>query len=565
MAEGKVASRFCFSYQDRLQSLERFSGEVFDLLIIGGGITGATTARDAASRGLKVALVEKKDFAWGTSSRSSKLIHGGLRYLENLEFKLVFEALSERAFLLKTASNRVRPLEFYLPVYREDPHGVGILSLGMWLYDFLALFRAPGFHKRLSARALSEKIPSLRADGLAGGFRYFDASMWDDVLTIENLRSAHGLGAAIANYAEAVEPIWQADQIRGYSVRDQWGGREIRIRAHRTILCAGPWTDIVGHGMTPRWKTWLNPSRGVHLVFDSKRLPVPGAVVMSHPQDGRISFVIPRPDLGNGVTIVGTTDGPSDKIPEKVSVTAEDIRYLMELLSRYFPSLKLTPSDIVSAYVGVRPLFKEAEGGSLQKVSREHHIDRGPGGTVVVAGGKYTTARTMAMEIVDFTLKQWREEIRSTGTGYFPNGISSPKTRVPMNPQAMPEAVEQALKAARSKGDELPAVLVSLYGADAVEIVGLSKTFPRLGPSDPEGFPFLEAQLRFAIRNQMVVHLEDFYLRRIPLFLSRADHGLPWLDVLSQVWAQEMGVGTAEARKETHAVQAEIQRRSLFN
>jgi len=197
-----------FSFKTRQRAIDRFKSEVFDLLIVGGGITGASVARDAQSRGLNVALIEKGDFASGTSSASSKLIHGGVRYLENFEFKLVFEALSERTHLLKTSPNMVRPLPFYLPVYETDPRGKIILSLGLWLYDLLALFRAPGFHKRFSKKQMLKEMPALKPEGLTGGFMYYDASMWDDVMVVENAHAAYDLGSTLANYVEGISPIW---------------------------------------------------------------------------------------------------------------------------------------------------------------------------------------------------------------------------------------------------------------------------------------------------------------------------------------------------------------------
>src|SRR3989338_7922463 len=348
-----------FSHKTRAEALEKFRQEQFDLLVIGGGITGAGTARDAASRGLKVALVESKDFAWGTSSRSSKLIHGGLRYLQNMELGLVFEALSERTHLLKSVPLMVRPLPFFLPVYRGDSPGRMILSMGLWLYDLLALGRSPGIHKRISRDEFLRQVPFLKSEGLEGGFRYFDASMWDDVLAVETLRDAARKGAAIANYTEAIAPIWEGEQIVGFQVRDMTaaGGETIQVKASRVVVCAGPWTDQVGAKLSTHWRRWLNPSKGVHLIFDLKRVPLPGALVMNHPEDGRISFVIPRPDFGTGVVIVGTTDGPTPREPEKATIEAADVEYLMDLLRRYFPSLRLTTDDIVSAYVGVRPLM----------------------------------------------------------------------------------------------------------------------------------------------------------------------------------------------------------------
>ncbi|MGH7197705.1 MAG: glycerol-3-phosphate dehydrogenase/oxidase, partial [Candidatus Omnitrophota bacterium] len=350
-----------FSFKTRQKALQRFREEKFDFLIIGGGITGAGTARDAASRRLKVALVEKNDFAWGTSSRSSKLIHGGLRYLQNMEFGLVFEALSERAHLLKTVPHMVRPLPFFMPVYRGDSPGRALLSFGLWLYDFLSLFRTPGFHRRFSKKKFLRQVPFLKGEGLLGGFRYYDASMWDDVLAIETLRSAYLNGAVIANYTEAVAPLWENeknDRIVGFQVRDADRPDElIDLHAKKVVVCAGPWTDQIGVKLSPRWHRWLNPSKGVHLIFDLKKIPVPGALVMGHPEDGRIAFVIPRPDYGAGIVIVGTTDGPTPLEPEGATIEPSDVEYLMDLLKRYFPTLNLTTSDIVSAYIGVRPLM----------------------------------------------------------------------------------------------------------------------------------------------------------------------------------------------------------------
>ncbi|MCM2279440.1 MAG: glycerol-3-phosphate dehydrogenase/oxidase [Oligoflexia bacterium] len=562
-----------FSFRTRKAALERFRRESFDLLVIGGGITGAAVARDAASRGLSVALVEREDFASGTSSRSSKLIHGGLRYLENFEFGLVFEALSERAFLLRSAPHLVRPLRFFLPVYQGDPNGRFILSMGLWLYDLLALFRSPEFHKYHSRRELLGLVPFLRKEGLRGGFRYYDASMWDDALTVETARAASALGAAVASRVEAVAPLWTGERITGFRVRDMEGAQgEIELEAGRVVACGGPWTDELGlrlaEGKGPAWNPWLSPSKGVHLLFDLKRVPVPGAMVMSHPEDGRISFVIPRPDFGAGVVIVGTTDGPSPPDPSKVTVERADIDYLMRLLNRYFPELRLTDSDILSAYAGVRPLFGESvsehgtqtgdarakpdqPGKALQKVSREHHIGRGPGGSVIVAGGKYTTHRTMAEEIVDFTLKE----------GPVLERIGRSATKVAVNPAVMPEAVARCQEEARQKGVELPPELLARYGADALSIAELERSAGGT-TGDPEGFPCLAAQLRHSIRQEMSLHLEDFYLRRIPLAATRTDRGEPWAERLVRVWAEEFGVGAEEARRELARLRAALDRES---
>jgi glycerol-3-phosphate dehydrogenase len=565
-----------FSFRSREQNLRRLKEETFDFLIIGGGITGAGVARDAARRGLKVALVERSDFAVGTSSRSSKLIHGGLRYLENFEFGLVFEALSERANLLRTAPHMVRPLKFYFPVYQGDANGRFVLLCGMWLYDILSLFRAPGFHKSLSRRKMLKEIPFLKKQGLGGGFSYYDASMWDDVMVVEVMRSAAQSDAVIANYVEALAPIWtqspRGDKITGFKVRDTLSphshsmGAEFEIKAHRTIVCAGPWTDELGQRMSREWKNWLSPSKGVHLIFDLKRIPIQGAMVMSHPVDGRISFVIPRPDFGAGVVVVGTTDGPSPAEPSLADVSRDDVEYLLDLLNRYFPDLEIKASDILSAYVGVRPLVggDDASIEKLQKVSREHHIDVGPGRTTVVAGGKYTTYRKMAEEIVEFTLERWRADSERERDDQPPASLRNPETREPMNPQATPEAIAKAKLFAASKKMELPRELLERYGANALIVRELALKDPAPTLAWPEGFPDLGAQLRYCIRHEMTLHLRDFYFRRLPLYASRADHGLPWAEALSHVWAEELGKDVADRVRELEQLRQEIAARSSW-
>ena len=557
-----------FSFRSRAEALQRLRSEDFDLLIIGGGITGAATARDAVSRGLKVALVERSDYASGTSSGSSKLIHGGLRYLENMEFGLVFESLAERALLLKTAPHMVRPLPFYMPVYRDSAVGSGALSVGMWLYDMLSMFRAPGYHKRLSAEQMKQELPALKQDGLKSGFRYYDATMWDDVLAVESVRAAVKQGAAAANYVEAVEPLWENDQVAGFHCRDRDSAQEdtFCIRARRVVVCAGPWVDRVGLTLSSDWTRWLTPSKGVHLIVESKRFPLPGAVTLINPEDKRVGFAIPRPDFGAGVTIIGTTDSPTPSDPAKAVVDPEDVDYLLGMMARYFPALNLTVDDIISSYVGVRPLFmpevSEEEGGkSLQKISREHHIGQGPGGVVIVAGGKYTTSRKMAEEIVDFTLKRWKRDARAGIVAALPEDLRAPDTKGPLIHEAMPEAVARARAEAAAHNLSIDESLWDRFGAEALVIKRLDDDYEGERMEDPEGFPLLVGQLRFLIHEGMVMHLEDFFLRRQALFLARRDHGLPWADLLARVWAAELGRSVAEAEAEAERLRTELQRR----
>jgi glycerol-3-phosphate dehydrogenase len=530
-----------FSFRTRKENLKRLENEEFDFLIVGGGITGAGVAWDAASRGYKVALVEKDDFAQGTSSRSSKLIHGGLRYLENYEFALVFEALHERTYLLENSPHLVRPLPFFMPVYETSPHSSLLLSAGMWFYDILSTFRAPALHQKISKGTTARMIPGIKKEGLVCSFKYYDASMWDDALVIDVLAKAQQLGACVVSRTKAEKPIYDDQQkITGMTVSAEdvagSGSKKINIRFKKLIVCAGVWTDEVGKALAPdQWKPWLAPSRGTHIVFAHDRFPIPGAVTMQI-EDGRIAFAIPRPDFGPGVTIVGTTDGPSPQNPDHIEQDLNDIAtdqaYLLELLSKYFPDLKLTAQDVINHYIGIRPLVRpdrgqDGEGAkNLQKVSREHTIDHGPGGSVVVAGGKYTTFRKMGEQIVDFA---------TAGSPRI-----EPQTDDSIFPAALPASVLRAREVAKSKGWSVPEKLYDRYGADALEIYGIHLECCDSAVESPDGFPMLEAQFRYAVRKQMVTRVEDFVRRRQPLHLCRQDHGGPWISLLEKALADEM-------------------------
>ncbi len=528
--------------QSRAQALLRLRSELLDVLVVGGGIVGAAVAREAAERGLSVGLVERRDFATGASSTSSKLVHGGLRYLANLELGLVFESLRERKALLGAAPHLVRPQPFYLPVYEGERPGRAAMGAGLMLYDLLSAGDGLPRHARLSKEELLSAVPSLEPKGLLGGFRYHDATMSDDALVVETLREAAGAGAAIASFVEVKAPVWSEGRLYGFVAEDvERPGSSFTVRAKQVVLAAGAWTDVVCRSIDPSWQSWLRCSKGVHLVLPLQKLPVPGAVVMMSPEDGRASFVVPRPDLGGGVVLVGTTDGPAPDDPSQVRVEPEDVTYLLELIARTFPGAGVGHEDILSAFAGVRPLLRDDE-GSLQGASREHRIERGPGGAVVIAGGKYTTHRAMAREAVELlgAPRRGRKE-RDDEAAYVSARLAS----------ARRQAAVQEL--------EVPEALWSRYGAEAVEVVR--------GAKDSEehivlaGFPLLAAQLRHAVRREGVLHLEDFYFRRVPLFLARKDHGLPWARALARVLVEARGLPEGWISVEVARLEAAIARR----
>jgi glycerol-3-phosphate dehydrogenase len=418
------------SIQDRQSSLAKMREETFDLAIIGGGINGAGVARDAASRGMKVALVEAKDFASGTSSRSSKLIHGGIRYLENLEFGLVFEALSERQLLFEIAPHLVHPLRFMIPIYKGGRVPAWKMRMGMWIYDALSLFEAPELHTFLDPHETELEMPALQTHQLEGVLAYYDAYMDDDRLVLETMRSARALGAEIASYTKVTGAQTGADgKIVALKCEDTLTRQTFDLKARHFIGGAGPWTDKLGLDLFKDWKKMLRPSKGVHLTFRRERFPLKDAVVMG--AESRIVFAIPRHEM----VIVGTTDTDYSGDPGQVRTEKEDVRYLLQVIERYFPGVKISHGDIVGCYAGVRPLIDDGA-KTESKTSREHSIWTDPRGITFVAGGKYTTYRNMARQTVDVALHSFTSEDQAK--------FAHSNTEVPLNPLVSEVLLERA-------------------------------------------------------------------------------------------------------------------------
>lgn len=511
-----------FSFETRQQNISRLQNEKLDVLIIGGGITGAGVARDAALRGLKVGLIEANDFAFGTSSRSSKLIHGGIRYLENMEFRLVFEALNERAKLFEIAPHLVHPLRFMIPLYENSRVGMFKMGLGMWFYDALSLFQAPEMHERLNAKTSMERMPILEQTQLKGSFVYSDAYMDDDRLVHETLRAANEAGAVCVNYVRAQNSQMNSEsgKVTSIKVQDANTRKEFSISATHVVSTVGPWTDLVGEKLVNDWKEILRPTKGVHLTFRRDRLNLSSAVVMAAEKSDRIVFAIPRHEM----VIVGTTDTDFKGRPEDAIVTAEDVKYLLEITNKYFPGSQLTTNDIIASYVGVRPLVMD-DSGSEGKTSREHTIMHDQRGFTFVAGGKYTTYRLMSEEIVDQVVKFLPFEISAQ--------MNKCETWRPLNPMVERETFEQAVDTAPS---DLEKSLALRYGAEAKQIL------TKYGFT--ENIWVIEAYQ--SIHHTMCLTLTDFYSRRVPLVLAENDHGLRFLDAIADVFVQEIGLSKTQ-------------------
>ena len=383
----------------RTTALRELSDRVFDMLVVGGGITGAGIARDAAMRGMSVALVEKGDFAGGTSSRSSRLIHGGVRYLEHGHLRLVFEASAERRRLLRIAPNHVRPLQFIWPVYSGQRVSLWKLAAGLTLYDALAMFRNVERHRRLRADAVLAAEPRLSRVGLRGGVRYFDATTDDTRLTLANVLDAARHGAVVLNHAVltgggAAPP---ADGVRVLRVEDALTGERVEARAQLVVNATGPWSDAVRQLLepdAPARRDQVQGSKGAHIAVPRDRVGNRDAIVMIHPRDGRVMFALPA-----GIhTIVGTTDTFTGASPDEIRASEADVAYLLDAANAYFPDARLAREDVVAAWAGIRPLMPTS--GSSVAASREHLVTRGAR-TVSITGGKLTTYRVMARQVVN--------------------------------------------------------------------------------------------------------------------------------------------------------------------
>jgi glycerol-3-phosphate dehydrogenase len=374
----------------------QLSAGPFDLLVIGGGITGAGIARDAALRGLRTALVERDDFASGTSSRSSRLVHGGVRYLEHGYLHLVFESSRERRILLAIAPDLVHPLQFTWPVYRGARLPRWKIVAGLWLYDLLSLFRNAHPHRALSADAVLAEEPRLRRDTLTGGALYFDAATDDARLTLANVLSAVEAGAAAINYAAATALLTEEGRVCGATVHDRIAGTTFDVRARVVVNACGPWTDTVARLADPAAPPALRGSKGVHITVPAERIGNRNAVTMLDPADGRVMFTLP----GGDVTIIGTTETETTEDPHEVRPTAVDVQYLVDAANAFWPGAQLTISDVITAWAGIRPLIA-SHAANAGSASREHAITVGKQGVVAITGGKLTTYRAMAEEVVD--------------------------------------------------------------------------------------------------------------------------------------------------------------------
>ncbi len=488
--------------------------QTWDVLIIGGGITGAGILREATRLGLRALLVEADDFASGTSSRSSKLVHGGFRYLRNAQVKLTLQAVRERERLLKEGRGLVTPLGFLLACYRSDRLPVAVFGAGLIVYDLLALKWG---HRYYDAYDLRELCPHLEAEGLCGGYRYFDAQTDDARLVLRLLRESAGDGGVALNYARVEQLLRdRRGQVRGVLLRDaaQPGdGDTAEALATVVINATGAWADELRSqvGEAPR----LRKLRGSHLIFPLNRLPLTRAVSFQHPLDGRPVFAFPW----EGVSLLGTTDvDHRDSLETDPAISAGEVEYLLTAVQRLFPGLALSLEDVQATFAGLRAVVGTGK-ADPSKESREHVIWE-ESGLLTVTGGKLTTFRLMAHD----ALRRIRR--RLPGRSAFDT-----RQRVLAAPPA-----EELLHADIPSSDRLR--LLGRYGADAPDLLRISV------PDDLEHIgstPYLWGELRWAARAEAVQHLDDLLLRRLRLGLTLPRGGMDFVERIREIVQAELG------------------------
>lgn len=479
--------------------------EIFDLLVIGGGATGCGVALDAASRGLKVALAERGDFASGTSGRSTKLIHGGVRYLEKAllgfdraQFNLVREALHERSILLGIAPHLCRRLQLIIPLYRyrEIPY----YFAGLKIYDLLAGKSRLSSSKFVGSKEMLRLFPTLKREGLKGGARYCDGQFNDARMNLALALTALDEGAALANHLEVVAYLRIAEKIAGVRVRDLVGGTEWEIHARCVINASGPWSDQLRLLDDPHAAPLLQVSSGIHIALAATLAPAETGLLIPRTDDGRVLFILPWLQG----TLVGTTDRPASP-SEHPEVSQQDVEYLLRHLDRYLdhpPKAR----DIAASWAGIRPLVASTSTADTANLARDHVIHCSPSGLITITGGKWTTYRKMAQDTVDYAVWLARlsptRECRSDGMKLHGS-------------QALKADGAALLEAEYGLEPEVAAHLHRNYGDRAGDVAGLCRG--TLGERLVQGHPYLKGEVLYAVREEWAVRPLDFLARRIPL------------------------------------------------
>ena len=528
-----------FSAATRQQNLERLADEEFDLLVVGGGITGVAVARDASLRGFHTALVEKGDFGSGTSSRSTRLIHGGIRYLEYGEFKLVFDASSERRLMRKVAPRLVRPLAFLYPLYRGQKPAPWKLRVGMVLYDALSLFRNVQRHRWLGPAEVQRREPLVAGRGLLNAARYYDAQVDDARLTLLTAKAAHLHGAVMVNHARVVGLMKAGGRVVGAQVVDAVSGREVEVCAKTVVNATGVWVDGVREMDEQARRPMIRPTKGIHLVVPRARLYSQHAVIFSVPRDGRHIFLIPWGEF----TLIGTTDTDYDGDRDRPAADLDDVEYLLEAVQHTFPGAQIQHDDVVSTWAGLRPLVSAP--GSPSALSRQHVILESPSGLITIAGGKLTIQRMMAEQVTDLVQK-------NLAAGWGVHARSECRTREPLEGAQTESVRVSGVDGAVSRH------LLDAYGGDVTWVLAYAEENPSLGERIVPGLHYLMAEALYAVQHEMALTLCDVLIRRTHVIYETWDGGVAQARAVAEMIAPRLGWDEVEIERQVSTYAAQV-------
>ncbi|WP_411739167.1 glycerol-3-phosphate dehydrogenase/oxidase [Peribacillus sp. S4] len=506
-----------FSNIYREETVETLKKEKFDVVVIGGGITGAGIALDATTRGMKVALVEMQDFAAGTSSRSTKLVHGGLRYLKQFEIKMVAEVGKEREIVYENGPHVTTPEWMLLPMHKGGTFGKFSTSIGLRVYDFLAGVKKSERRKMLSADETLKREPLVKKEGLKGGGYYVEYRTDDARLTIEVMKAAVDKGATPINYTKVDKLLYENGKVNGVQVADLLSGDAYEIYADKVINAAGPWVDSIREKDQSKNGKTLKLSKGVHVVIDQSRFPLKQALYFDTP-DGRMIFAIPRA----GKAYVGTTDTFYDGDPAVPTVTSEDRAYLLKSIHYMFPEVNITDDDIESSWAGVRPLILE-EGKDPSEISRKDEIWESDSGLITIAGGKLTGYRKMAKTTVDLLSGKLAQQSNKTYPASSTKGmpisggdVGGSRNFSDYIKQHVQMGVDSGLAAKDAKE------ILAMYGSNAPVLFDIAKNEGDGGANS--GLPKkLFVQLKYAVDHEMAATPVDFFFRRTGTLLFDID------------------------------------------
>jgi glycerol-3-phosphate dehydrogenase len=538
---------------DRATALRRLADERFDVLVVGGGITGAGVALDAASRGLRTALVERDDFASGTSSKSSKMVHGGLRYLQNGDVRLVYEALAERQRLRRNAPHLVKTLPFLIPILSRDglinPKIARALGSAMWMYDVTGGVRIGKVHKRLKPAEALEYMPTLPADHLAGAYLYYDARADDARLTLTIARSAAlDFDAAIANGCKVTALLKDSGgHVAGATV--DAGGSTFDVHAAVVVNATGVWADDVRALDEGSHPDSLRPAKGIHITVPWSKVRNNIAVVAPVPKDKRSVFVVPWADHAGEprFTYIGTTDTDYDGSLDDPQCNSDDVEYLLRAINGSVTT-KLTKDDVLGTWAGLRPLVKSASSGRTADLSRRHQVTASPSGLVTITGGKLTTYREMAADTVDEVLR------RSSAS----NGRLRHRSRT-RHLQLRGAAGYETLRSTVDSTDAAMIHLLDRYGDESPAVLALADEAPELREPLVPGLPYLRAEAVYAARHEMALSVDDVLSRRTRARLLARDETAQAADDVAALIAPELGWDDVEQAAQAAAYRSLVE------